>query len=139
MKSELLTAIPEIPKWRLQVIRILQLLGILAGFVGGADFLQLLAIVPPETSKWLLVSGPAFAAGIRPLILLVGDYLDDGVKNDSFKISLVLLPFLVLMCLWVTGCAGLSVQSPYGNIDTTKSGLTIYTPPARPIIIHSTK
>jgi hypothetical protein len=129
------------PLWRLQLIRILQLIGILAAFIGSADFLQLLAIVPPDTAKWLIVSGPAFAAAVKPLITLIGDYLDDGVKNDSFKVSMVLLPFLILAFMLLPGCQGLSVTSPYGDFSSAKDGLVIYTPPARPvrIPIHSTK
>jgi hypothetical protein len=135
------TVTPETPKWRLQTIRILQLLGILSGFLGGADFLQLLVLMPPDVSKWLLVAGPAFAAGSKPLLMLLGDYLDDGVKNDSFKVGMLFPPFLALMCLGFTGCAGVSVQSPYGEFSSAKDGSVLYTPPARPIIIpiHTTK
>ncbi len=129
------------PLWRLQLIRVLQLLGIIAAFIGSADFLQLLAIVPPDTAKWLIVSGPAFAAAVKPLITLIGDYLDDGVKNDSFKVSMILLPFLFLFFLLLPGCAGLQVRSPYGDFSSAKDGSVIYTPPAVPvrIPIHSTK
>jgi len=131
-----LTVTPETPKWRLQTIRVLQLLGVIAGFVGGADFLQLLAVLPPETSKWLLVSGPAFAAGIKPLLMLIGDYLDDGVKNDSFKVGAFILPFLALLCVpGFTGCAGVSVTTPYGDFHSAKDGTVSYYPPANPVSI----
>jgi len=130
-----LTVIPETPKWRLQTIRVLQLLGVLAGFIGGADFLQLLPLFPPDIAKWLMVSGPAFAAGAKPLLMLIGDYLDDGVKNDSFKVSLILIPFLALMCLWATGCAGVSVATPYGDFYSAKDGTVSYSPPSTSVSI----
>jgi hypothetical protein len=135
-----------VPLWRIQTIRILQLLGLLAAFVGGADFLQVLALVPPDVASWLVVAGPTFAAGAKPLLMLIGDYLDDGVKNDSFKISTVIIPLLIPLTvlgyiLTLSGCAGVSVQSPYGEFSSAKDGSVLYTPPARPvkIPIYSTK
>lgn len=77
------------PLWRVQMVRVLQLIGIFGGFVGGADFLQLVAIMPPDVAAWLVIAGPAFAAGSKPLVMLIGDILDDGQKNDSFKLPLV--------------------------------------------------
>lgn len=135
-----------VPLWRIQTIRVLQLIGLLAAFVGGADFLQILALVPHDVASWLVVAGPTFAAGAKPLLMLIGDYLDDGVKNDSFKITNVILPMLIpltvigyILCL--SGCAGVSVQSPYGDFSSAKDGSVIYTPPARHITIpiYSTK
>lgn len=137
-----LTVLESSPKWRLQTIRVLQLLGILSGFLGGADFLQLLVLMPPDVSKWLLVTGPAFAAGSKPLIMLIGDYLDDGVKNDSFKVGTFILPFLALLCvLGFSGCAGVSVTSPYGDFHSAKDGSVFYVLPSQPvrIPIHSDK
>ncbi len=92
------------PLWRVQMVRVLQLIGIFGGFLGGADFLQLLAILPPDAAAWLLLAGPAFAAGSKPLVMLIGDILDDGERNDSFKLPLVAI-FLCLGFLALGGCA----------------------------------
>ena len=136
----LVTAGP--PLWRVQTVRVLQLLGILSGFLGGADFMQLLVLMPPDAAKWLLVAGPTFAACSKPMILLIGDYMDDGVKNDSFKVGAFLLPFLALLCiLGFSGCAGVSVVTPYGDFHSSKDGSVSYYPPTQPVRIplHPTK
>jgi hypothetical protein len=75
------------PLWRLQLVRVLQLVGVALGVLGGADVLNLVSVLSPEASKWLTVSGPAIFASSKPIIMLIGDYLDDGEKNDSFKIQ----------------------------------------------------
>lgn len=77
----------SVPLRRIQTIRVLQLIALLASFIGGADFLNLLAIFPPETSKWLILTGPTFAASVKPIILLIGDYMDNGTIDKSFKLD----------------------------------------------------
>ena len=128
------------PLWRLQMIRILQVIGLLLAFTGTADFMNLLQIFSPEAASWMAISGTALRFGTEPIVMLIGDLLDDGVKNDSFKISMIMLPFLFLAFLILTSCQGLSIQSPYGNLDSAKGGM-IYTPPAKPIFIpdHTSK
>lgn len=104
-------AIATPPLWRLQLVRSLQIIGVLGGFLGGADFLQLLTILPPDVAGWLLIAGPAFAAGSRPLIELVGDLVDDGIKNDSFKIPMglfLLATASLLLGFGLSSCTALS-------------------------------
>ena len=125
---------------RLQMVRLLQVLGVLAGFMGGADYLDLVALLPDVAwSKWLLVSGPAFAAAVKPVVLLVGDIVDDGLRNDSFKITVVVLPFLCLMCFWSTSCGQVSLITPYGDFHSSKAGDVTYTPPSHPVTIPVTR
>lgn len=97
------------PLWRLQLVRALQLVGILGGFLGGADFLQLVAILPPDWAAWLLIAGPAFASASKPAVMLIGDLVDDGVKNDSFKLPLMFFfaGCLALGSLALNSCASL--------------------------------
>lgn len=102
--QDLAAVISTPPLWRVQMVRVLQLIGIFGGFLGGADFLQLLAIFPPDAAAWLLVAGPAFAAGSKPLVMLIGDILDDGQKNDSFKLPLIAL----FCCLFFTSSCALA-------------------------------
>lgn len=75
------------PLWRLQLVRALQIIGVSLGVIGGADVLNLVSILSPDVAKWLTVSGPALFAASKPVIMMIGDYLDDGIKNDSFKIQ----------------------------------------------------
>lgn len=112
------TLVSSPPLWRLQLVRALQIIGVVGGFFGGAEFLQLLAIMPPDVAGWLLVAGPAFAAGSRPFIELIGDLVDDGIHNDSFKIPLglfLLVAATMTLGLGLSSCAGLSFAvSPEG-------------------------
>lgn len=103
--SELLVAPPL---WRLQLVRVLQVIGILLGAVGGADWINLIALFPEETAKWLAVSGPAFAAAVRPVIEFFGDWIDDGQLNKSFRISAILLPMALVFSLALSSCAGVT-------------------------------
>lgn len=112
------------PLWRTQTVRVLQLIGIIAAFLGGADFMQLMSIVPPDVAAWLIVAGPAFAAGAKPLILMIGDYMDDGVKNDSFKIRSILLPFLLCsVILTLPSCVSTTITTTAldGTVTVTKT------------------
>lgn len=104
---DVLVSLP--PLWRLQLVHALQLVGILGGFLGGADFLQLLAVLPPEWAAWLLIAGPAFAAGSKPAVMLIGDFVDDGLKNNSFKIPIMFffVGCLALGSMGLNSCANL--------------------------------
>lgn len=123
------------PLWRLQLVRVLQIIGILLGFIGGADWVQLIAFLPTETAAWLALSGPAFAASAKPAIMFVGDWMDDGKPNGSFKITPLVIAFLCLGCLLFVGCVpGVRVVTPWGTGEGSKGGF-IYTPPAQPVTI----
>lgn len=77
----------KVPVWRLRLLSILQLVGIAAAIMGSLEILNLANILSPEAAKWLTVTGSALRFAAEPLIKLIGDYLDDGVKNDSFKLD----------------------------------------------------
>mgnify|MGYP000393808776 FL=1 len=69
--------------------------------ITGLSALPQLALLPPE---WMAYAGFAFAAAsvIKDVCNRIGDLLDDGKLNQSFKaLALFLLP---LFCL--TSCAG---------------------------------
>lgn len=120
------------PLWRLQLIRALQVIGVAGGFLGGAQFLQLVAILPPGVASWLLIAGPAFAGAAKPLIMLIGDYADDGIKNDSFRFPVwlfLIAPLGALLtagglvsCASVPGLAGVSL-----SIDPDGTAFATYT------------
>lgn len=77
----------KVPVWRLRILSILQLVGILAAVMGSVEFLNLSSILSPAMAKWLTISGTALRFAAEPMIKLIGDYMDDGVKNDSFKLD----------------------------------------------------
>lgn len=109
------------PTWRIRLVCILQILGVAAGAMGTAEFMNVLQALSPELAAWFLVSGVALRFGAEPTVVLLGDLLDDGVRNDSFKIPKPgqLMPVL----LW--GAIGFFLFTQFScsnlNIPTTFS------------------
>lgn len=77
----------KVPVWRLRILSGLQLLGVLAALAGSLEILNLVNIIAPDVAKWLTITGTALRFAAEPVIKLIGDYMDDGVKNDSFKLD----------------------------------------------------
>lgn len=80
---------------------VMVLLAIIGGVLAIADKVAALPFIPNEWTKYwgLFVAG---AAAVKPILLIIGDLLDDGVINQSFKSS---LPVALLCGLFVAGCA----------------------------------
>jgi hypothetical protein len=79
---------------------VIVLLSIIGGILAIADKVSALPFIPPDwTNKWGLFV--AAAISIKPILLIIGDWLDDGIINQSFKSALPLL----LVGLLLTGCA----------------------------------
>lgn len=96
------------PLWRVQLVRLLQLLGIGAAFVGGAEFMKIVTMLPPEWAAWLLTAGPALAVASKPAIEFIGDMVDNGKPDGSFRLPIVFL--LATLSLVLTGCSGFAVS-----------------------------
>ena len=136
-----------------------RLLGFLAGLaalgsaLGILDLSGFTSIFPAGWAKWIALI-PPLGAAIVHFALAWGDYLDDGVKNDSFKVQLN--PVTILLALIITlgalvSCSctqnggplipvRLSLDDPESGLSATYSakggiGLT-YTAPARGRIIR---
>lgn len=80
----------KVPTWRSKLINILQIAGSVAGVIGSADLIQAINVIPDipnSVSVWLAIIGTFTRFTAEPIIKLVGDYADDGIKNDSFKIN----------------------------------------------------
>lgn len=82
--------IVQVPIWRSKLISYLQIAGMVSGIVGSADLIQAINVIPDipnSVSVWLAILGTFTRFTAEPIIRLIGDYADDGVKNDSFKIN----------------------------------------------------
>lgn len=99
------------PLLRVQLVRGLQLLGLLVTVLGGADILNLVSMFSPQASAWLAITGASVRFGAEPLILLLGDLLDDGLQNGSFRIPGKLGLFLMLGALCFLSMLSLSCNS----------------------------
>ncbi len=119
------------PAWRSRLIQILQIVGVLIGLLGTADMMNMIQALNPQFAAWLAVSGTALRFGIEPLILLIGDLTDDGKLNKSFKLTLILLPFLLLTCLLLPSCGtAISLTTPWGEATSDSAGNITIAPKA---------
>jgi hypothetical protein len=100
--------------WKLQVLRLLQVIGFLATGLGGANLTTIAAFLDPQLAAVLaFIVGPGFLAS-KPLLQILGDWADDGQHNGSYKglgaIAILLVPAMFFtICLSLSSCAGLSL------------------------------
>jgi hypothetical protein len=96
VKGQVLTTVEP---FRVQALRIVSMLGLIAAAIGAADFTGVASFLPPDVAGWLVTGGLA-AASVKQGALVVGDYLDNGKRDNSFKFPAVLflaaLAFLAL-------------------------------------------
>lgn len=80
----------QIPAWRSKAISIVQIVSMISATIGSADLIQAINVIPDipnSVSVWLAIIGTFLRFTAEPILKLAGDLLDDGVKNDSFKIN----------------------------------------------------
>ncbi len=117
------------PVWRFRLIHALQIFAALVMGVGlmGTQWLNVISIFDPEISKRLAALGPVIWMAAKPTILLLGDVLDNGKVDGSFKLEAngddpnqTKLPFVLLLimcCLsaLLTGCGAITYQGKSGS------------------------
>lgn len=85
--------------------RILSALAAVAAFLtllGGLDLSGIIDVLPPRVATWLATALPLLA-GIVHLIRALGDFIDDGKINGSFR-SLLLVTLLAVLVLGMSAC-----------------------------------
>lgn len=80
-----------------KLLRLLSFLGLILAAIGAIDLNGLVAVLPPTTAGYFFAAG-LVAAALKDAILIVGDFADDGQRNQSFKIQVLVL-FLGMGCL----------------------------------------
>lgn len=118
-----------------------------ASFIAGLNLIGVATFLPAHIAKPLMLVPPLFGV-IGHSALAIGDYLDDGVKNDSFKCAPLAL--LAAALIAVSACTSCTVTTaPDGTkverTDTEAVGLIgklaiemveLFTPaaPAAPVV-----
>ena len=85
--------------------RILSALAAVAAFLtllGGLDLSGIIDVLPPKVATGLATALPLLA-GVVHLINALGDFLDDGKINGSFR-SLLVLSLLAVLMLGMSAC-----------------------------------
>lgn len=75
----------EKTKTRTQLLRVLSMAGSFLASVAAADMTGIASLIPNEWNGWLLAVG-LMAASLKQFIMIVGDIIDDGKRNKSFKV-----------------------------------------------------
>lgn len=104
---------------RTQILRFISAIGFMLIAAGSLDINGIRPFLPDELGEWLVPIG-AGMAGLKQILLILGDFFDDYKLNKSFKFPLALLPFLFLTGLLI-GISFTAVSC--GNLTAT--GLSV--------------
>jgi len=120
--------ISTVEPFRVQALRIVAMVGAFITAAGMVDFTGVASILPADIAAWLLIVGPLLMGSEKGLLVL-GDYLDNGKRDNSFKLPAVLLPFLLLgvFSVLTVSCVDTSFRfTPDGCalVDYEKDGKT---------------
>ena len=91
------------------------------------DLAGVAKVFDPATAKYLLAVGPA-ALAVKELVVVLGDWFDDGKPNKSFKVGVFCFAMAVLALPFLTSCA---TPPPISGQFTTKQGQLIVHPDGR--------
>lgn len=86
-----------------------------ASAIGGLHLTGVLAFLPPSVAGWVTIIPPIVAA-LGHAAIAIGDQLDDGVDNDSFRCSFFAFACALMLALCCVGC-GTTVTT----VDGTKT------------------
>ena len=112
MKQEI-SEINTAPKWRIQFIRALQIVGTAAATVGAIDLTPWLAFLDPSTASILLAAGLFARVEAPDIIDFIGDLADNGKLDGSFQKGRGIIPFVMLaLCGFMLTSCGLKLTTP---------------------------
>lgn len=101
--------------WKQRILLWLTAIAGICTLIGGLDLTEILPLVPDQVAAALTLALPAVIT-IGKIATIIGDLLDDGLRNDSFKSggTWLLLLAVILGSQLLTGCvAGLSASGDW--------------------------
>jgi hypothetical protein len=66
------------------LLRVLTAVGAAASAVATLNLGGFITVMPPDVAVYIL-GGSAAALAVKELAVVLGDFIDDGKRNDSFK------------------------------------------------------
>lgn len=84
-------------------------------------------VFDPATAKYLLAAGPA-ALAVKELVVVLGDWFDDGKPNKSFKVGVLGFALAVLSLPFIASC---SAPPPVSGTFANKDGRVTVHPDGR--------
>ena len=112
-------------------LRLLTAVGSALSAVALLDLTGVAKVLDPGLSNYLLAAGPV-ALALKELVVGIGDILDDGKPNKSFKVGLLLIVLALVLIPLLPPCAEL--QGVSGRI-VTKEGEFVVLPNGRVEIV----
>ena len=109
------------------ILRFLTAVGSALSTLAALDLAGVANVFEPATAKYLLAVGPA-ALAVKDLVVVLGDWFDDGKPNQSFKVGVFCFALAVLALPFLTSCA---TPPPISGQFTTKQGQIIVHPDGR--------
>jgi hypothetical protein len=109
------------------ILRFLTAVGSMFSTVAALDLAGVANVFEPSTSKYLLAAGPA-ALAVKELVVVLGDWFDDGKPNKSFKVGVLCFALALLSLPFLASC---SAPLPVTGTFTTKDGQVIVHPSGR--------
>jgi hypothetical protein len=90
--------------WKQRILLWLTAIAGICTVIGGLDLTEILPLLPNPVAAWLTLALPVVVT-VGKIVLIIGDLLDDGIRNDSFKGGTwLLLLIAVLACSGLSGC-----------------------------------
>jgi hypothetical protein len=106
-------------------LRFLSGAALITGGLAGLDLSGLTALFPAEI-RGTVIAASLLLAGSKDVVVALGDLLDDGVRNNSFKMLMwVLAPIMALTLTLglLTGCVSTTAKD--GTVTRTPDKETI--------------
>ena len=109
------------------ILRFLTAVGSMFSTVAALDLAGVANVFEPSTAKYLLAAGPA-ALAVKELVVVLGDWFDDGKPNKSFKVGVLCFALALLSLPFLASC---SAPPPVIGTFATKDGQIIIHPDGR--------
>ena len=108
------------------ILRFLTSVGSAVSTLAALNLAGVANVVDPATAKYMLAVGPA-ALAVKELVIVLGDWFDDGKPNKSFTIGLFCAAMACLAFLFLPSCSANpgfsgSVSDKYGRVTLTPDG-----------------
>lgn len=105
------------------ILRFLTFLGSGLTTIAAIDLSGIANLLDTDKAHYLLLAGPA-ALALKELVVVIGDLLDDGKPNKSFKIGLFCFATLILTLPFLSSCA--TAPAVTGEFISKDGKLTIH-------------
>jgi hypothetical protein len=109
------------------ILRFLTAVGSMFSTVAALDLAGVANVFEPSTAKYLLAAGPA-ALAVKELVVVLGDWFDDGKPNKSFKVGVLCFALALLSLPFLTSC---STPPPVTGTFANKDGRITVHPDGR--------